>query len=1424
MADMKSTPSFHSQSMSPSQHLRLNKWIDQFAKAWDEGTEPKIEDFVSQAPSEDRPHLLRELIVEEIERLPAAEDPQTVPDLSAYLARFPAPEDQHAVHAAFLELQKMQQEAAEEAEAPVSPDAVSPDAVSPDAVSPDADTKSGHGNESDTTPPAGHPKASSDGPVTGRYCIKKTLGEGGFATVYLADDPELQVERAIKVPKLKELKELDKSLGDRQIDLFVKEARTVARLEFEGIVRVYDVLRSADGIAIVMQYVDGPTLAEVLESETMTPRQVAELLIPVARAIGHAHRHNFIHRDLKPANILLDRQGTPYVADFGLALHASVQAQHAGEFAGSVPYMSPEQLRGEAHRLDGRSDIWSLGVIMYELLGGKRPFQADSFNDLIYRIEHREHPALEQLDAEIPRELIRICGRCLQKRASQRYQDTTELIDDLESWLAGRHLAADSTAPVVPKGLMSFDAADADFFLQLLPGPRDRDALPGSIRFWKTQIEQTHADRTFSVGLIYGPSGCGKSSLVQAGLLPRLEPHVLPVLVEATATDTCHRLLNELGKHCPELCANASLPEVITGLRNAGGLHGRKVLIVLDQFEQWLHSRSSRDDDLQLVNALRQCDGAAVQCVLMVRDDFSAAVHRLFEQIEVRLVEGHNYGLVSRFDQDHARKVLRLFGASYGKLPESDKPLDTEQRRFLDEAVEGLSENGEVISVQLALFAQMMQARPWTPAGLRAVGGTEGVGLSFLEETFNSPSAQPNHRAVAKPARSVLRALLPEEGTDIKGRMRSRGELCQAAGYGDRQDAFEQQLVRVLDGDLRLITPTDPDQGAATSRESQAAAADQSADQSAAGAADGSADSGHYQLTHDFLVPALRQWLNREQTKTARGRAQLRLEELAAAWRVKQEQRHLPSLREDWRIRWYTPTARWNDTQRKMMRRSGRLHGRRVGLVTATALLLLAAGLWYRGYAAAQSRQRQADSLVQQILTAEIENVPPLVDKLTDSLWPLVEPQLDAPLDLPDDRPEKLRASLARLDRDPGQIEYLIERLTSLSPAEAQVVGAALAEQQQSRAATAGRLWKLLTGRKADDNGVLPVATALIQLDPDERPKWNQRGPLVSEALVRANIVHFGQWLDLLKDAKRSLQPTLAAIYGERSDERAEAQRDRATSALELYAQDQPELLAELLMVGQPSQYKTLFPLAARAAAAPKVREVMHGEMDKELHPEWHDPPADPAWATPTDHVMQAIEAAGGLVDVERRFAFCQSMPREAFMEVAERLRPAGFRATRLRPHVIGGQLHVAVVWRRDGVPWKIEWDLDRESLSGASAGDGFVPRDVAGYVDNSGEEPVERFVVLYRNQDASGKPSRLMAGLDSEGLESAQQALKEAGLTTTDTLHVFVGVDGRRKYSAVFSDSSPEATTMLAYAGWERVDQPQWDVALAEQETPTDL
>ena len=237
---------------------------------------------------------------------------------------------------------------------------------------------------------------------------------------------------------------------------------------------------------------------------------------------------------------------------------------------------------------------------------------------------------------------------------------------------------------------------------------------------------------------------------------------------------------------------------------------------MLDQFEQWLHGTANLDNS-QLVHALRQCDGANVQCLILVRDDFWMSTTRFMQALEIPLVEGTNSAAVDLFDPHHARKVLRAFGLAYGRLPEHD--LSADEQRFLDRAVQDLAHDGKVICVQLSLLADMMKGRPWTPASLREVGGTSGVGVAFLDETFTAKTAPPTHRLHAKAAQAVLKALLPEVGTDIKGQMQSAERLLECSGYAARPDDF-RDLLQILNSELRLITPTEPEEAEAGDAES----------------------------------------------------------------------------------------------------------------------------------------------------------------------------------------------------------------------------------------------------------------------------------------------------------------------------------------------------------------------------------------------------------------------------------------------------------------------------------------------------------------------------------------------------------------------------------------------------------------------------
>ena len=249
----------------------------------------------------------------------------------------------------------------------------------------------------------------------------------------------------------------------------------------------------------------------------------------------------------------------------------------------------------------------------------------------------------------------------------------------------------------------------------------------------------------------------------------------------------------------------------------------------------------------------------------MVRDDFWLAVSRFMRDLEVELVQGHNTALVDLFDPRHAAQ------GAHGVRPRLRSPArerassPADQQAFLDQAVAGLAQDGKVISVRLALFAEMVKGKPWTPATLRAVGGTEGVGVTFLEETFSSPQANPRHRLHQKAAQAVLKALLPESGTDIKGQMRSEEELQRRLGICRAAPRLRGSLAHPR----QRASSDHADRSRRSRRRSEAAPASRR----------------YYQLTHDYLVPSLRDWLTSKQRRPAAVGPSSGWPNVAALWR-----------------------------------------------------------------------------------------------------------------------------------------------------------------------------------------------------------------------------------------------------------------------------------------------------------------------------------------------------------------------------------------------------------------------------------------------------------------------------------------------------------------------------------------------------------
>jgi hypothetical protein len=272
----------------------------------------------------------------------------------------------------------------------------------------------------------------------GKFELVEQLGTGAFGEVFRAIDTELDRPVAVKV--------LRGGAGASRDDVerFVREARSAARLRHPGIVAVHETGQAADGSPfMVEEFVRGETLAAHIKNGPLEPRRAAEIVALAADALAYAHAHGVVHRDVKPSNILLDPEGQPHLMDFGLAKRETDDPPETieGQVLGTPAYMSPEQARGESNRVDGRSDVYSLGVVLYELLTGERPFRGNRRMLLLQVLDDEPRP-LRRLNDRIPRDLENICLKAMAKTPGRRYATATDLADDLRRFIRGEPVKA----------------------------------------------------------------------------------------------------------------------------------------------------------------------------------------------------------------------------------------------------------------------------------------------------------------------------------------------------------------------------------------------------------------------------------------------------------------------------------------------------------------------------------------------------------------------------------------------------------------------------------------------------------------------------------------------------------------------------------------------------------------------------------------------------------------------------------------------------------------------------------------------------------------------------------------------------------------------------------------------------------------------
>jgi eukaryotic-like serine/threonine-protein kinase len=370
---------------------RIDAICDEFERKRGESKSVDLGDLLALCESQHRPRLLTELLLIECE---IAERNSTKLDWNRHFEAFPEYADQ--IEAARFRQRSLESRSVESAIEPI-----------------------------------GAPLRRID-----HFELLEKIGTGGSASVWKAWDTRLQRYAAIKIPHAS-------FATEDALARFLREGRAVARLRHPAIVPVHAVGRAGDLAYLVSDYVPGRDLRDYLQNSRVTPKQAAEMCLAIARALDHAHQHGIIHRDLKPANILLDESGKPQITDFGLAKCSQdeVATTIEGRILGTPAYMSPEQARGETSKIDGRSDVFALGVILFEMLTGQCPYVGNR-SERIFQLLNNTPPSARSSDRSIPTDLDTICGRAMESEIGRRYSSAAALAEDLVRFLQNRPILA----------------------------------------------------------------------------------------------------------------------------------------------------------------------------------------------------------------------------------------------------------------------------------------------------------------------------------------------------------------------------------------------------------------------------------------------------------------------------------------------------------------------------------------------------------------------------------------------------------------------------------------------------------------------------------------------------------------------------------------------------------------------------------------------------------------------------------------------------------------------------------------------------------------------------------------------------------------------------------------------------------------------